>query len=126
MDYDAVGKHAGGLRVKYACGDHVELELPIGVHDGVTCVVAAAVPDYKVGILREEIDDFSFTFVAPLGADDCYYWHLMSFRIRCRFRAVGEYNTGAPLPPPRHTIFSIRGCYVLLEVANPYSFFNVA
>ena len=75
----------------------------------------------KVGILREEIDDFTFTFVAPLGADDCYYWHLRSFRIRSRARAVGEYNTGAPLPPARHTIFSIRGCYALLEIANRYS-----
>ena len=105
MDYDTVGKHAGGLRVKYACGDHVELELPIGVHDGVAGVVAAAIPDYEIGILREEIDDLTFTFVAPLGADNRDYWHLRSFRIRSRVRAVGEYTTGCA-PPPTPTGYS--------------------
>jgi hypothetical protein len=37
---------------------------------GVTGVRAALIPRHDVGLLAQEIDDLSFSLVAPLGADD--------------------------------------------------------
>jgi hypothetical protein len=34
-------------------------------------VVAALVPRNDVELLREQIDDLAFAFIAPLGADYC-------------------------------------------------------
>src|SRR6476620_623711 len=36
-----------------------------------TGVVAALVADNDVEALVEQVDDFAFSFIAPLGADDC-------------------------------------------------------
>ena len=41
----------------------------------VSCVVAALAADDDVGFIREEVDDFSFSFIAPLGADENGVWH---------------------------------------------------
>jgi hypothetical protein len=38
-------------------------------HQCVPGIVAALVTDYGICILRVNIDDFSFTLVAPLGTD---------------------------------------------------------
>jgi hypothetical protein len=38
-------------------------------NDRVAGVVATLGTDYDIGLLREEVDDFSFSFIAPLGAN---------------------------------------------------------
>ena len=38
--------------------------------DRVTGVVAALRADDDVGLLGEDVDDLSFSFIAPLGADE--------------------------------------------------------
>jgi hypothetical protein len=45
--------------------------------EGVARVVAALEADDDVGIVGEEIDDLSFAFVSPLGADNCDVGHLV-------------------------------------------------
>jgi len=44
-------------------------------HKGVAGVIAALEADDDVSVVCEEIDDLSFTFVSPLGADDCNVGH---------------------------------------------------
>jgi hypothetical protein len=39
-------------------------------HQCVAGVITALEADDNVRILSEEVDDFAFTFVSPLGADD--------------------------------------------------------
>ena len=46
--------------------------------DGVTGIVAALAADDDIGFIREEVDNFSFSFIAPLGADENRVWHKMS------------------------------------------------
>jgi hypothetical protein len=46
--------------------------------DRVTGVVTALAADDDVGFIREEVDDFSFSFIAPLGADENGVWHKLS------------------------------------------------
>ena len=42
--------------------------------DGVTGIVTALRADDDIGFLREDVDDFAFSFIAPLGADkDCIH-----------------------------------------------------
>ena len=39
-------------------------------YDGVTCVVAALAADNDLGVFGKKIDDLSFAFITPLGADE--------------------------------------------------------
>ena len=41
-------------------------------HQGVAGVVAALETDDDIGVAGKKIDNFAFTFVAPLGSNDCY------------------------------------------------------
>ena len=59
-------------------GDQVERELAQFVLDCVPGVVAALVADHHVGLLAEQIDDFAFAFIAPLGAHHDENRHLAS------------------------------------------------
>ena len=44
-------------------------------HHGMTRVVAALIA-HDIGVLfRQQVDDFGFTFVAPLGSDNDRDWH---------------------------------------------------
>ncbi len=65
----AVGDDAFFPRAKNAGGDEVEDEFFLPDLDGVAGVVAALGADDDVGLLGEDVDDFSFSFIAPLGAD---------------------------------------------------------
>jgi hypothetical protein len=42
---------------------------------GMAGIVAALKADHHVGPLGEPVDDLAFSFVAPLGADDCDVCH---------------------------------------------------
>jgi hypothetical protein len=44
-------------------------------HKSVTGVIATLEADDDVSVLGEEIDDLTFAFVSPLGADDCNVGH---------------------------------------------------
>jgi hypothetical protein len=54
--------------------------------NGVAGVVAALAADDDIGFIREEIDDFSFSFIAPLGANENGIRHREIFR---EFAGVG-------------------------------------
>ena len=75
VEDDAIADDADFARPKDAGWDEVENVFDAGADDGVAGVVAALRADDDIGFVREEIDDFSFAFVAPLGSDDDGIWH---------------------------------------------------
>ena len=53
-----------------AAGDQLQDELFAGDDDGVAGVVATGVAGDDVELLRQDVDDLAFAFIAPLGAED--------------------------------------------------------
>jgi hypothetical protein len=51
-------------------------------NESVTGVIAALKPNDDISVLSEEIDNFAFAFVSPLGADDCNVGHFICYRLR--------------------------------------------
>jgi hypothetical protein len=41
----------------------------------VTCIVSTLKPDYNIGNIREQIDNFPFTLIPPLGSNYYYVRH---------------------------------------------------
>ena len=81
VEHDPVSDDARHAFVKDSARDEVEDELILGAvvvfpDDGVPCVGAALIPGDDVKLfLAQQVDDFSFSFVAPLTSDDDRYGH---------------------------------------------------
>ena len=75
VKHHAVTDNAPLPSVKNAGGDQVEHDLLVAHHKGVTGVVPPLIADHIIGKLGIDIDYFSFTFIAPLGADHHYVCH---------------------------------------------------
>ena len=69
VDDDAVGDDAFFPGAQNAGGNQVQDEFFLPDLDRVAGVVAALGADDDIGLLGEDVDDFSFSFIAPLGAD---------------------------------------------------------
>ena len=54
-----------------------------------TGVVAALITDDDIRVLGKQIDNFAFSFIAPLSADDCYVCHWLCNRQQ----VIGNRNT---------------------------------
>ena len=89
IDDGALRQHAPRARVQHAGWDEVEHHLLAADHEGVTRVRAAPVTHDDVGVLRVEVDDLAFAFVAPLGAHDHHDCH-GSTVLRARGRCLGD------------------------------------
>ena len=76
IDDGARTEHAHRVRIEDAARHEMELEGAVIVDDGVPGVVAALEPDDHVRLLRQEVGDLSFAFVAPLRADDGGHGHV--------------------------------------------------
>ena len=70
IENDARTDNASYARMKNAGGNQVQDVPAIPDADRMPGVVTALVSRYAVEILRQNINDLSFTFVAPLCADD--------------------------------------------------------
>ena len=68
VDYHAVAHDAEDSRVQDSRGHEMQDELLVGDPHRVPRVVTAVVAGHDLDVLREEVDDLSFAFVAPLGA----------------------------------------------------------
>ena len=75
VEHDAIGDHAGFGFAENAGGNEVENIFLTTDDDRVSGIVAALAADDDVSFISEEVDDFSFTFIAPLGADENSVWH---------------------------------------------------
>ena len=69
IDDDAVADHANFPRPQNAGRDQVQNIFLAAVDDGVSGVVAALAADDDIRLLGQDVDDFAFAFIAPLGAD---------------------------------------------------------
>src|SRR5512144_2803763 len=68
----------------------VQDDLLIVDHQGVARIVPALEADHDVGVLGENVDDFSFSLVSPLDANSYDGWHtlpLTTFRGRTHARS---------------------------------------
>ena len=69
VHHHAVADDATFARAQDAGGDEVEDVFLAADQDGMPGVVAALGADNDVRLVGQDIDDFAFAFVAPLGAD---------------------------------------------------------
>jgi hypothetical protein len=69
VDDDTVSDDAGLVLAKNAGWDEVQDVLLLTDDDRVAGVIPALATDNDVGFVREEVDDLSFSFVTPLGAN---------------------------------------------------------
>src|ERR1041385_7274568 len=70
VEDDTVAYDTELVRMKSAGGDQMKNGFPAIDHQRVAGVVTALKADDDVRITGEEIDDFAFSFVSPLCADD--------------------------------------------------------
>ena len=68
IDDHPVAHHAQDPGMQDARRDEMEDELLLAHLDGVAGVVAAVEAGHDLDLLREEVHDLAFAFVAPLGA----------------------------------------------------------
>ena len=69
VDDDAVADDVELAGIEDAGGDEMENVLLVADLDGVPGVVAALIADDNVGLLGQDVNDFAFAFIAPLGAN---------------------------------------------------------
>ena len=70
VDHQAVADHRFFARAQNPAGDQLQNELFLADKDSVAGVVSALVARHHVEPLGEKIDDFTFTLVSPLRAQD--------------------------------------------------------
>ena len=68
VDHHPVADDGHDVGVEDPGRHQMESELTAEILDGVARVVAALVADHDIGLLAEQVGDFPFAFVAPLGA----------------------------------------------------------
>jgi hypothetical protein len=91
IDDHAVAEHARLTAMDDARRQQVQHERVVADLHRVPGVVPALITRDDVEPLREQIDDLAFTFIAPLGADDCDY---VSHRFPCRSQIYNfRYNS---------------------------------
>src|SRR5688500_332797 len=77
INHHAVADHAQLIWMQRPGRNEMQYGLFTVDHQGVAGIVAALETDDDIGVAGKKIDNFAFTFVAPLGSDDCYIGHLI-------------------------------------------------
>ena len=92
VDDQAVADHGLLPGTQNAARDQFQNELLFADENRVAGIVPALIARHDVELFREEIDDFAFTLVAPLGAEDDYVSHFDQTYLvyRTRERKSGE------------------------------------
>src|SRR5699024_405362 len=73
VEGNAVTDDIGDVGVKYARGKGVQRKAAIVVDDGMARVGSALEADDHVCLFGKHVGNFAFSFVAPVGADNCFY-----------------------------------------------------
>jgi hypothetical protein len=76
-----------------AAGNQLENEFLFADKDGVAGVVPALVARHHVELLGQQVDNFAFALVAPLGAQDDYVIHHSNFSRAQRTSPVRSLTT---------------------------------
>src|SRR5690606_35555764 len=86
VQHHAIADHALLSRMHDAGRNKVEYEFLVADFDGVAGIGPALETDHQVGLLREEVHDLGFTFIAPLGA----YYYSIRHAIPCKTATAGQ------------------------------------
>jgi hypothetical protein len=70
IQHHATGNHAGHTRGEHPTGEQRELVDFAPHDDGMTGVRSALIANDDIVVAGQEVDDFTFGFVAPLKSDD--------------------------------------------------------
>ena len=84
----AVADHAAARRPQHSARHQLQDELLAVDDDRVAGIVAASVTGYDGKALRQDVDNLSFTLVAPLGADN--HRSFASFQCPLRNRRLAD------------------------------------
>ena len=61
--------------MKNSGGNEVEFEFFAFCDNSVSCIVTSGKSNDKAGLASQNVNEFSFCFIAPLGAYDHKCWH---------------------------------------------------
>src|SRR4029434_5976424 len=75
IDDDAVADDAELIGMERAGGNQMENSFMAVNDERMSRVIPALKPNYNIGFMGKQIDDFTFAFIAPLGADNCDVCH---------------------------------------------------
>ena len=67
VDYNAVAQNVSLIIEQYAGWQQTQLIINVVNYNGMTCIGTAAVTNYSVSLLRQIVNNFTFTLIAPLG-----------------------------------------------------------
>ena len=99
VNHDAVSDDCQNTGPQNAAGNQLEYELLFAYVDGVAGVVSALVTGDRLKLFGEEVDDFTFTFVAPLGPENNEIGHETERRVEPKLAIV---------PYARETVVNTR------------------
>lgn len=68
IDYNAVAQHVYFIAEQYAGRQQAQFVMHVVDHNGMAGVGTAGVTDYRVSFLCQIVNNFAFSFIAPLGA----------------------------------------------------------
>ena len=72
MEGNTVADDVGGALREYTGGQKVERKSAVVVDNRVSRICTALVANHNVRILCEHVRNLTLTFVAPVGADNCF------------------------------------------------------
>jgi hypothetical protein len=84
VHHDPIGDHAELVWMKRTRRDKMKNGFFPVYHERMAGIVAALEANDDIGVLCEEVDDFSFTFVSPLCSYDRDVRHLLGVRQQAR------------------------------------------
>ena len=86
-------------------------------HHRVTCIVSTLKPDYNIGNIREQIDNFPLTLIPPLGSyyHGCGHWAPSS-----RARETPSYRFASARLTPQRSENHPRGRGVSTNMATAF------
>src|SRR5580698_898402 len=94
------------ITLRHAARNQLQHKLFSVDDDGVAGIVAASIAGNDGEILRQNVDDLAFAFVAPLGADN--YGGLASFQCQLHYRDSLTHNhTGVAHALPRQILLRL-------------------
>jgi len=104
IEDDSAADNARDTLVEYTGRNEVQDVTLASKIDSVSCVVSALIPCDTIKSIRQDIDDFSFSFIAPLKADDgdiFFHDNDGSILRTCRSESSGSANA---LPPATKSV----------------------
>src|SRR5512135_1171309 len=76
VEHDTVPDDTDLPRVKYSRRDKMENDLLLSHYNGMACISTTLIADDNIGEFAKQIDNLTFTFIAPLKSKRYYIRHI--------------------------------------------------